>query len=93
MGPLPTVAIAGKDYAAAVRRVISLAHKELFVSCFIFSLRSYLGKQILEDFSAAISRGVVLSVALNQRLAGGVKLKHTKKFFSLLFRTNIWEWF
>ena len=80
LGPLPTVAITGKEYAAAVRRVISLAHKELFVSCFIFSLRSQLGKQILEDFSIALSRGVVLSVALNQRLAGGVTLKHTKKF-------------
>lgn len=80
MGPLPAIAVPGKDYAGAVRRVVSLAQKELFVSCFIFSLRSYLGKQILEDFSAAISRGVVLSVALNQRLAGGVTLKHTKKF-------------
>jgi len=80
LGPPPAVAVTGKEYAGAVRRVISLAQKELFVSCFIFSLRSYLGKQILEDFSIAVNRGVILSVALNQRLAGGVTLKHTKRF-------------
>ena len=76
MDPLPAVAIIGKQYSRAVSDLLRLAEYDIFVSCFLFQDGSVFGKQLIAELSDAALRGVAVQVFLNQRLSGGVSVRH-----------------